>query len=76
MPATAEPITPQWFVDIHTFVIQYDRISNDEWCGNSLLIFTVLTIISYGCSLIVNAIAKPIEMWLMSKIEVKAKPIL
>jgi len=35
-----------------------------------LLIFTVLTIISYGCSLIVNAIAKPIETRLLPKAEV------
>lgn len=41
-----------------------------------LLIFLVLTIISYGCSLIVNTIAKPIELRLMSRFEVKAKPIL
>lgn len=41
-----------------------------------LLIFAVLTILSYGCSILVNIVAKPIELRLMSKTEVKAKPIL
>ncbi len=40
-----------------------------------LLIFSILVIISYGCSLIVNVIAKPVETWLMPKAEDKAKLI-
>lgn len=41
-----------------------------------LLIFAVLTIISYCCSLIVNLVARPIERRLMPLSEVNAKPIL
>lgn len=41
-----------------------------------LLIFIVLVIISYICSLIVNVFAKPIERLVMTKAEIKTKPIL
>lgn len=41
-----------------------------------LLIFAVLTVISYVCSLIVNMIAKPIEQLFLTKAEIKTKPIL
>lgn len=40
-----------------------------------LLIFIVLIIISYGCSLVVNTITKPIEARLVSKAEAKVNPI-
>ena len=41
-----------------------------------IVIFSVLTIISYYSSLIINVIAKPIESIFLSKMEIKAKPIL
>ena len=41
-----------------------------------IVILAVLTAISYVSSLLVNIIARPIELHLMSKAEVKAKPIL
>lgn len=41
-----------------------------------LLIFIVLVAISYICSLIVNVIAKPIERLVMTKAEIKTKPVL
>lgn len=41
-----------------------------------ILIFMVLTMVSYVSSLIVNVIAKPIELRLMTKAEVKEKPLL
>lgn len=41
-----------------------------------LLIFMVLTILSYLTSLIINIIIRPIELRLMPRAEVKEKPIL
>ncbi len=41
-----------------------------------VLIFTVLTVISYASSRVIDAIAKPIELRFLSKSDVKTKPIL
>lgn len=40
-----------------------------------LLIFAALIIISYGSSLIINAIASPLEAWLLPKAELNSKPV-
>lgn len=41
-----------------------------------VLIFTMLVVISYTCSLVINAFAKPIESRIMTYTENKTKPIL
>lgn len=41
-----------------------------------LLIFVVLTVISYVCSLIVNILVRPAERLVMTKSEINTKPIL
>lgn len=41
-----------------------------------LLIFVVLVVISYVCSLAVNKIAQPIERLFMTKKQIEEKPIL
>lgn len=41
-----------------------------------LVIFIVLTVISYGCSLIINLIARPIESRFMTRRQIDEKPML
>ena len=58
-----------WFC----YYLFHDFIYSFEY---PLVIFAVLTVISYACSLIVNKIALPVERLFMPKREVLEKPIL
>lgn len=61
---------------IHTWFCYYLFHSFIYSLTYPIAIFIVLTVISYLSSIVVNFIARPIELRLMPKAEVKVKPIL